>query len=69
MNKYYIKFGVRVRCLREILAISQEELAFRCSLHRNYISDVERGKRNVSLKAIYQIAQGLNVTVDALFIE
>lgn len=61
-------FGERVRDLRHILHISQEELAFRADLHRNYISDVERGQRNISLKAIYAIARGLNVNVEALFL-
>ncbi len=68
-EKILIVFGERVRKLRMILNISQEELAFRSSLHRNYISDLERGKRNVSLIAISKIAKGLNVSVDTLFIE
>ncbi len=63
------KFGLRVRHLRKILKISQEELSFRSGLHRNYISDVENGKRNVALRAIYQIAHGLGVSVDTLFID
>lgn len=63
------KFGQRVRHLRKILKISQEELSFRSGLHRNYISDVENGKRNVALRAIYQIAHGLGVSVDTLFID
>jgi transcriptional regulator with XRE-family HTH domain len=62
-------FGERVRSLRKIIKISQDELAFRSGLHRNYISDVERGTRNISLKAIYKIARGLNVAVEALFIK
>lgn len=63
------KFGQRVRHLRKILKISQEELSFRSGLHRNYICDVENGKRNVALRAIYQIAHGLGVSVDTLFID
>ena len=61
-------FGERVRSLRKIIKISQDELAYRSGLHRNYISDVERGTRDISLKAIYKIARGLNVSVEALFI-
>ncbi|MGI6378271.1 helix-turn-helix transcriptional regulator [bacterium] len=62
-------FGERVRSLRMIAKISQEELAFRADLNRNYISDIECGRRNVSLKSIEKIAKGLNVSIDALFIE
>lgn len=58
--------------LREILAknikdlrlskhISQEELADICGLHRTYISDIERGTRNVSIDNIEKIADGLGV--------
>lgn len=64
-----LKFGNRVKALRNILKITQEELAYRSNLHRNYISDVERGRRNISLIAIYKIAEGLNVSLDALFID
>ncbi|HHU27591.1 TPA: helix-turn-helix transcriptional regulator [bacterium] len=63
------KFGERVRKLRQMLNISQEELAFRCSLHPNYISDIERGRRNLSLISIAKLASGLDVGIDALFIE
>ena len=61
------QFGSRVRELRKLLNISQEELAFMSRLHRNYISDLERGKRNVSLRAIQQIADGLGVSIATLF--
>ena len=52
------KFGERVRSLRKLSNISIEELAYRCDLNRNYLSDVERGKRNLSLIAINKIAKG-----------
>ena len=42
---------------------------FRCDLNRNYLSDVERGRRNLSLLAINKIAKGLDVPIDALFID
>ncbi len=64
-----VVFGERVRVLRKLLNISQDELAFRADLHRNYISDVECGRRNVSLKAIEKIANGLNVPIDTLFVK
>ena len=63
------EFGSRVRYLRKLKNISQEELAFRSHLHKNYICDIENGRRNVSLKAIEKIAKGLNVSVDVLFIK
>ena len=67
MENINIKFGRRVTELRLIQNISQEELAFRCQLSKNYVSDVERGTRNVTLKVVEKFAQGLKVPVHILF--
>ena len=61
-------FGEAVRSAHEELAISQEELAARCNLHRTYVAGVERGIRNPSLKSIEKIALGLGLKVSALFL-
>jgi len=61
------RFGRRMRELRHRLRISQEELAFRCGLHRTYISDIERGARNVSIRNVEKIAQALEVDLPDLF--
>ncbi len=60
-------FGNRVRKIRMEQNISQEELGFRCGLSKNYISDVERGARNVSLVTIEKIARGLEIPIKELF--
>ena len=60
-------FGRAVRKQRYELGISQEELADRAALHRTYISDVELGLRNVSLKSIAKLARALNLSVPSLF--
>lgn len=60
-------FGSKIRSLRKEKGISQEELAFRSGLHRTYISDIERGARNVSLKNIEKIAKALGVKSQILF--
>jgi transcriptional regulator with XRE-family HTH domain len=54
-------FGESVRSRRIMLNLSQEALADACSLHRTYISSVERGERNVSLINIVAIAKALGV--------
>ncbi len=61
------KFGLRIRHLRTSVDLSQEELAFRSGLHRNYISDVERGRRNISLRALDKLARGLGIELRDLF--
>ncbi|HEY3762540.1 MAG TPA: helix-turn-helix transcriptional regulator [Verrucomicrobiae bacterium] len=60
-------FGASVRSWRKQMGISQEELAERAMLHRTYISDVERGARNVSLQSIERLARALEISLPALF--
>jgi two-component system, response regulator len=60
------EFGSSVKSWRGRRAISQEELAARAGLHRTYISDVERGVRNVSLESIEKLARALEVPVATL---
>jgi Helix-turn-helix. len=67
MEKIEIRFGRKIKELRMLHNISQEELAFRCGLSKNYISDVERGKRNISLQSIEKIAVGFDVSEKELF--
>ena len=60
------KFGDRLRELRKQKGLSQEGLAFKSGLHRTYISDIERGSRNVSLKNIEKISKALGATPKSL---
>ncbi|SDF44441.1 helix-turn-helix domain-containing protein [Terriglobus roseus] len=60
-------FGKTVRRLREELGYSQEELAERAGLHRNYVGGVERGERNIALDNIVKLAKALSVRSRDLF--
>ena len=60
------KLGLVVRRWRQQLGITQEELAWRASLHRTYIADIERGARNVTLRSIASLAKALQVTMGNL---
>ena len=68
-NDILTVFGRTLRRLRTEKNISQEAFASMCNLHRTYISDVELGKRNVSLENIKRMADALEMTVSALFLE
>ena len=46
------RFGDAVRSRREQLELTQEELAERARIHRTYLSDIERGSRNVSRRRV-----------------
>ena len=54
-------FGKRVRELRHQRGFTQEELADRSHLHRNYVGGVERGERNISLINIVELAHALAI--------
>lgn len=60
-------FGPAIRRHRELLRISQEELAVRAGIDRTYISGVERGVRNPTLDVIQRIAQALGADLDVIF--
>lgn len=60
-------FGSSVKSWRSRLGISQEELAGRAGLHRTYVSDIERGARNVSLESIDKLARAMKIPVATLF--
>lgn len=59
-------FGSAVRKRRLQLGLSQENLAFRCGSHRNYIGEIERGEKSPSLHIIFALAEGLNMPASAL---
>lgn len=60
-------FGRAVRRHRELLRLSQEELANRAHIDRTYISGVERGARNPSLNVMQRIATALGSDLDVIF--
>jgi transcriptional regulator with XRE-family HTH domain len=61
-----LRFGQRIRELRNARKLSQEALAAECGLDRTYISGIERGKRNVSLRNIEVIAQAFGISISEL---
>lgn len=60
-------FGCTVKACRKQLGISQEDLGQRANLHRTYVSDVERGARNLSLQSIERLAHALETSIASLF--
>ncbi len=60
-------FGTAIRQLREKTGLSQEKFALSINMDRTYYASVENGKRNISLKNIKKIADGLGVSLETLF--
>lgn len=59
--------GQRIRELRVKKNMSQEKFALHIDMDRTYLASVETGKRNISIRNIYKISQGLGVSLEELF--
>ena len=62
-------FGQVLNELRREMGLSQESLAFECDLDRTFISLMERGLRQPSLKTLFKLAEALKTTPSNLIIE
>jgi len=62
-----VEYGKKVREIRKREGVSQESLADLAGLDRTYISDIENGKRNVSIETIFKIADALETPVVEFF--
>jgi transcriptional regulator with XRE-family HTH domain len=58
--------GDNVRRVRGELGITQEQLAERSGFSQQYISDLERGRRNPTVVSLFELAQALGTTPVAL---
>ena len=61
-------FAQNVRRERNALSLSQEQLAEKAGLHRTFISHIERGTRNVSIRTMSLLAKALTVPLYQLLI-
>ena len=66
MEDVKIKFGSKVKMLRNSRGYSQEKLAELADLDRTYIPGIENGKRNVSIVVIEKIAKAFQITISDL---
>ena len=62
-----LKIGDRIRALRKIKNISQETLANMADIERGYMTGVESGKRNVSVKVLSKIIKALDTSFSDFF--
>ncbi|MBN6070363.1 helix-turn-helix transcriptional regulator [Aggregatibacter actinomycetemcomitans] len=56
-------FAKNLRKIRRLKDISQEVLAFEAEISRAYISDIERGKRSLSIDVMGKLADALEVSI------
>lgn len=62
-----VRFGKRIRELREAKGLSQEQLAEMAGVHRTYIGMIERAEKNVTLLSIEKLSRALGLGVKQLF--
>jgi transcriptional regulator with XRE-family HTH domain len=60
-NKILLKFGARLKKLRQERGLSQRELSQNCAIDHSKIGKMERGLINPTLVTIVELAKGLNV--------
>ena len=61
------QLGMRIAYLRKQKKWSQEELSFQSNINKNYICDIENGRRNPTLEVLSKISNGLGITLEFLF--
>jgi len=59
-------FGEHLRDLRTLAGLSQEALAEKAGLHRNYIGHLERAEKTASLDVLVRLAAAFDITVPEL---
>jgi transcriptional regulator with XRE-family HTH domain len=62
-----MKVGLRIRELRKGLEISQEALAYKAEVDRTYVTDVENGRRNISVEVLEKLLAALEVSFTEFF--
>ena len=61
------QLGMRIKYLRSVKHWSQEDLALEAEVNKNYISDLERGTRNPTVKVLEKIAKAFSISLSELF--
>src|SRR3989304_1055213 len=64
-----MKIGERIRSLREMSNLTQEELAERANLTKGFISQIERDLTSISLDSLFQILEALDENISDFFRE
>ncbi len=66
--KLLVLLGKRIKALRERKGLTQEELEEKTGVNTKYISAIERGQKNATIKTLEKIAKGLNIELYELFL-
>jgi transcriptional regulator with XRE-family HTH domain len=62
-----VNVGLRIRELRNKIGISQEALANKAEIDRTYVTDVENGRRNISIENLEKLVNALEIQFKDFF--
>jgi transcriptional regulator with XRE-family HTH domain len=69
MQTLHVIIPQMIRRIRQEKSMSQEDLAYLAGLDRTYISSVERGVRNITLKSLDKLLTALQIDMNTLATE
>ena len=61
------KTGERLRTIRELKKISQQELSYKTEISKNQIGRIERGEINFGISTLYELCKALEITLSDFF--
>lgn len=61
------EIGLLIRQVRIEKGLSQEELSFKCDLHRTYIGSIERAEKVASIITLEKVAKALDISLSEIF--
>jgi len=67
MSETKILLGKRIRMLRRINDLSQEQLAEKAKMSGKYVGEIERGQANITIEILEKISTALDVELSDLF--
>lgn len=67
-NELCTNLGLKVKYYRQCMKLTQAELSEKTAIDVRYISDIERGKKNITLKTLHKLTTALNINPEDLFI-
>lgn len=67
MDSIEVRIGKRIKHLRLATSLSQEKFALQICMDRTYFASVETGKRNISIRNLEKIVNGLDISLAEFF--
>jgi transcriptional regulator with XRE-family HTH domain len=69
MSTLRVAFGRTIREIRLELGLSQEKLAQKVKVSRNFLGSVERGESSLSLEVVERLARAVDIRLSDLFMK